>query len=237
VVIVLTAWFLIAKLSPWRRLAGGHSPEGVISQATMVAVFGLAVSLGVAALYPFLTRTIYPGQERDYLKAYGFRDFYYVFGYSFAIAVVCWVIAFLLYLLAPAFCWLFVPEPGDDQSALVRKIGLRGMFGGRSNFPRVTSGAQGALRLAERSGGKTLVAPAVLVDLDAGTPAKAKAKEDIAKAANGDHPFRLWRRTRHAKRKEGAELVWLPGDIPAPSLADGSTLTGNAQPSPIVRTQ
>ena len=47
VIAVLTGWFLIRNLSPWRHLATGIPGISVISAATATAVLGLAISLAL----------------------------------------------------------------------------------------------------------------------------------------------------------------------------------------------
>jgi hypothetical protein len=233
VIVVLTGWFLIRSLSPWRHVASGIAVSQLISAATGTAILGLAVSLAIAAVYPTLTRDLVPGYERDYLRAYGFRDFYYVFGYSFAIAVVAWVLSLVGSVFIPVGRWLFVPAPNDDERSLLRKIGLRGLVGGSTTFRRVTlDGSARGLALAQRPGAQVLVAPVIAVNID-GSRASDLAATIETDVSEG-HAFRLWRGIRKAIRRNEATIGYREGDIPKPQLVDGSKLTGGGQRGTIV---
>jgi hypothetical protein len=233
VIVVVTAWFLIRTLPPWRKVAHGVNIGDVVSKATATAILGLAVSLVVALVYPFLTDWIYPGEGRDYVKAYGFRDFYYVIGYSFFIALLVWAVAALLFVLVR---WLFLPWPGDDAGALLRKIGIRGKFGGGTQYPRVTleDGKKG-LEFGS-PGDQTLVIPAIAVTPD---PSKSpNLAAQIASNVNSGNAYELWRVVRRAVQDKGATIAFMSGDVARPSLLatgeDGSKATRAKSPGPVV---
>jgi hypothetical protein len=209
-------------------MAGDTSIGSAVSAATATAILGLAVSLVVALLYPVLTRWLIPGYERDYLKAYGFRDFYYVIGYSFAIAVLVWVIAVGGFVLAR---WLFLPWPNDEAPALLRKIGLRGLFGGATRFPRVTveGGARG-LKLGNRAADKALVVPVISI---AAGDAGSDLTSSIETQATSGAAFQLWRTVDGAIR-HGAQLSYKAGDVKEPCVVDRTKLVPTAQEGVIV---
>jgi hypothetical protein len=238
VVIVLAAWFLIQRLSPWRQVTGDKGPGTVVSAATATALLGLAISLLLALVYPKLTAWFFPGQERNYLKAYGFRDFYYVLAYSFIIAIAFWALAFSGFYLGR---WLFLPWQNDVPLALLRKLGLRGVLSRRTAYPRVLlkadpAGAQPqrGLLLGSRAGERSLVASTIAVDiLDSGnTPALAAAIEDEVTESRA---FDLWRTVRSAVHDKQATVSYKSGNVAAPSLVEASNLTRDGQsPGPIV---
>jgi hypothetical protein len=194
VIILVAAWFLISRLSPWQPVA---ATGGVVETVTKTAILGVALSLVVAKIYPWLT-----GYKRDYLRAYGFLDFYYVFVYSFAIAVAFWVIALIAYQVRRGFRALFVPQPGDPPAALLRKIGMRGIFGGGTKFSRVQLDGKGGVILCDRPGGAVLVAPRIIASAN-GSVSKATI-EDLAA---GDQAVRLWRKARGAGLNYNADDV------------------------------
>jgi hypothetical protein len=233
VIVVLTSWFLIRRLSPWRRIASSVAINQVISAATGTAILGLAVSLAIAAAYPKLTRDLVPGYERDYLRAYGFRDFYYVFGYSFAIAIAVWVISLVASIFIPIVRWLFMPAENDDEQSLLRKVGLRGLLRGPTVFQRVTvdQGARG-LALGRRPGGKVLIAPVISINIDE-SKAPGLAQTIETNASTG-HAFRLWREIRRAVRENKATIAYRAGDVAKPQLMDESKVSPSAQLGAIV---
>jgi hypothetical protein len=235
VIIVLTAWFLIRWVSPWRKAAKDLKvgASDVVSVPTFIAILSLAVSLAVAALYPVLTREMKPGYERDYLKAYGFRDFYYVIGYSFLIAVGVWLLACALYyLVAPAARWLWILSEGDEPGSLLRKIGLRGLFGGKAVFPRVTVGGASALDLGKKAKDKTFVAPAIDVTV---APKDALLTTAIEADGTRDAAFPLWRTVDKAVQRHKATLAYRAGDIARPQLVDRSQVVPSGQHIPIAK--
>jgi hypothetical protein len=113
--VVVCAGWLIGRCSPWRRprdaggAAGRSGSSGLVQVATATAVLGLAISLVIAVGYPVLTTHLVPGQQRNYLKAYGFLDFYLVFGYAFALAVAVWLLSFLGAVGRAGCRWLWCP--------------------------------------------------------------------------------------------------------------------------------
>ena len=228
VIVVLVASFLIRRASPWRRVAGDAGLGGVISTATVTAVVGLGVSLVIAAIYPTLSDFV-PGTSRDYLRAYGFRDFYYVFGWSFAIAAAVWAGASLAYRSA---CWLLIPMPGDEAKALLRKVAFRAGFGGPAVFRKVNvEGGKGGLRLGERPGDKTLVAPVVQVGVDDARARGLRGKIEEAGAAR--RVFELWRLARKAVQR-GGSIGYRKEDVDRPQLVDSAKVTATPQELPIM---
>jgi uncharacterized membrane protein len=247
VIVLLTAWALIRYASPWRHQLSDKSFPNPITAATVTAIGGVFISLVVATLYPALTRNLVPGEERNYLKAYGFRDFYYVFGYSFAIAVAIWVLAALVFVLARGL--LYVSWVQDDPQSLLRKIALRGLprlaishVRGKappndSAFPSVElNGADGkfkgkALLLKSRLDDKVFLAPPISVQIQPDVPA---VKSEIEGEKNS---VRLWQKVRDAVRgsTEGtATIVFQPNCIPAPIVAERGLIRRTGQEAGIV---
>lgn len=219
IVIVLTSWFLIRWVSPWRRTASAaniNSIGSAVSAATFTAVVSLAVSLAVARVYPWLTRTFLPGYERDYLKAYGFQDFYYVIGYSFVIAVVVWLFASLLWLVTPLIRVMLIPMPDDRPAELLRKIGLRGFFGGDALFPRIEVDNVPALDLGNRAGGKAFIAPMIEVDVLVDDPTLRGA---IQSNGEQNRAFKLWWTLVRAEEDGKAVLSYRSDDAPPQEVA------------------
>jgi hypothetical protein len=214
VIIVLTAWFLIGRLTPWPAgggSAGGGDAGGVVGAASRTAILGLAVSLVVAKVYPALTARLVPGRRRDYLHAYGFLDFYYVFLYSFLIAVAVWIVAWLGYLGRRGMRALFVPRPGDTAPALLRKIGIRGIFGGGTTFTKAQAAGLGGVVLRRRSSGAALLAPRIIVTVRK----PGGADNDIDDLAAGNHAVRLWWAVRGPRTRHRFAVHYRPEDIPA----------------------
>jgi hypothetical protein len=232
VVIVLATWFLIQKLSPWRQVTGDKGLESVVSAATVTAILGLAISLVVALIYPRLTTWFFPGYERDYLRAYGFRDFYYVIAYSFAIAIVIWLLALGGFYLTR---WLALPWQNDTPLSLLRKIGIRGLVRGQTAYPRVKVTDTGAgappprgLLLARRTAGKSLIAPTITVGiLENGTSdtLAARIEEDVSQR----RAFDLWKAVRSAVRDNTATVSYKDGNVTAPRLFDANKVESDGQ--------
>jgi hypothetical protein len=185
----------------------------VVSATTTTAILGVAVSLVMAQLYPLLTGTFVPGVRRDYLTAYGFVDFYYVFGYSFVIAVLFWALSSLSWPLCRA---ALIPSAGDKPASLLRKIGLRGLFGGGSSFTKVTGAASGVV-LGRRGSDDVLVAPRIVVEVD---------DDDL----DTGRVFRLWRTVAKAK----ASVHYKDRDVDKPVVVKSGDVSGE-QKVPIVQ--
>ena len=210
VLIVVVSWFLIQFLSPWRRLVKDHKLGDVISVSTptFVAIVGLAISLGMAAVYPVLTQHLWPPHyRRDYVHAYGFRDFYYVFFFSFAIAIAVWLGSLLAYAVVRPL--LFLPWLHDDASDILRKLGLRGLPRSLvSRLPRVGKPSN-AFRehVTVTESGKEAIAPkwpgvgdtlfvVPRMKFVAGSPVDALQGSDIT---NETDVFRLWLLVKRSK--------------------------------------
>jgi hypothetical protein len=212
VIIVLIAWFLIRTLPPWRKIAHGVNIGDVVSKATAAAILGLGVSLLVALVYPYLTDWIWPGTERDYTRAYGFRDFYYVVGYSFLIAFLVWAVAALSFW---GVRWLVLPWPGDDPKTLLRKIGFRGRLGGSTQHPRVTVDGVGKGLELWSPGDSTLVVPTMAVSPGQGAPNLAT---DITSHVNSDDAYQLMKAVQHSLDAKTASIAYRADDVPGPTL-------------------
>jgi hypothetical protein len=123
IVLAVVTIFLIAKLSPWRSVIKlGSGPAGMLGTATATTIFGVAASLVIAKIYPWLTQHLVPGVRHDYLQAYGFVDFYYVLAYAFAISIAFWALSWPAYAVARGMLWL--PFDGDSVEALFRHLGF-----------------------------------------------------------------------------------------------------------------
>ena len=239
VLIVVISWFLISKLSPWRRAASNVPLGNVVSAATIAAIVGLCVSLLIAALYPTLT-DLYPGTRRDYREAYGFVDFYYVIGYSFAISIVVWFSVSLVgFVLVPVGRWLFIPLGTDNAQAVLRKLGVRGLVGGDTRFPRVTvawtdttntESKPTAFLLHARGKNMTLMPGLSVVPReDAG-----KDTEEITRHAANGHAFRLWRTVCAAVDDQTVDLSYRENDIARPELAAPDRVAYLDQVTPVL---
>jgi hypothetical protein len=68
------------------------SVGAVAISAALLLLAGLFFSLVVAKIYPWLTAYGPPFHSRNYLVAYGFRDFYLSFGYSVALGLLIWAV-------------------------------------------------------------------------------------------------------------------------------------------------
>jgi hypothetical protein len=212
VIIVVTAWWLIRTLPPWRKIAHGVNIGDVVSKATAAAVLGLGVSLLVALIYPYLTDWIYPGTKRDYTQAYGFRDFYYVVAYSFGIAFLVWAAAALSFW---GVRWLVLPWPGDDAKALLRKIGFRGRLGGSTQHSRVTVEGVGKGLELWTPGDSTLVVPTIEVTP---SPQAPKLATEITKHVNADDAYQLMKTVQQALDAKTASIGYLADEVPGPTL-------------------
>lgn len=106
VIIVVVTRFLMDQRNPWPQASAWTSIKNVLESMTAVALFSLLLSLVMAKAYPLLTEWFIPGYERDYLRAYGFLDFYLVISYSFLAALVLWGLAWLLAITLKAFGWI-----------------------------------------------------------------------------------------------------------------------------------
>lgn len=256
VIVIAVAWFLITQVYPRKKSGGGTEPklladiDSNVEKISVAAIAGVAVSLVIALLYPWLTER-FPGDERNYLRAYGFRDFYYVFGYSFLIAAAVWLVVVFLFVGRRVIRWLFVLSEGDEPADLVRKIGLTAVVGnglrrlgldtalGSSRFPRVAFG-QGAqqrraLRLKRRKEGE-LVTPTISVELT------SRASEALARSIEEclakDRPVRLWLKLRTAKSRKQAVLGFhTSGSIEGPQLKTELRRTGQVGPLAAVAVQ
>lgn len=227
VVVLITGAFLITKASPWQRITTGVSLPDVVNKATATAVFGLGISLAMAATYPWVTDLA--GTERDYVKAYGFRDFYYVFAYSFSIAVVVWALSWGVYLLGTK---LFVLSPKDDAASLLRKFGIRGLFTGRTAFPNMTVPGGSGLAVSDRPGDKILIVPQIQVSNinESLAPGLAARVEDLTRE---ERPFTLWRELRSALDNRAASINFST-DLAAPLLVERANSTPTGQEVTIV---
>lgn len=217
-VISVVAWFLITRASLWRRAATRAQVKEVPPLLT-TGVVGVALSLLMAYAYPRLTK-MWPGSQRDYLAGYGFSDFYYVFGYSFAVAIALWVVSMLVFLLNLLRRWLFVPMPGDTAPALLRKLGLRHVFRRGLDFPQVQVSEKSGLRLAGRAAGKALVGPQVTLRV---ASAKRAMVEEALTRPGRAALLRLWRTVK----RTGANAGFEAGGIGKVQLVDAAEPTPN----------
>lgn len=214
--IVFITWFLLSKLGPFKRAVGSLPSLTTASSIIPAAVLSLLVSLVFAACYPWLTDLF--GTRRDYRRAYGFEDFYWVLAFSFAVAFVTFgVLCLAGWLFGPGFRWLFVPQPGDDAPGLLRKLALRSPLGNGLHFPLVTVGEvpndRAALVVSGR-GEQELLAPHLVV---ASTTTGEKVPDSIQNQIDADHVFRVWRSVSRAK--DSVSLGYRSDkDIPGPQL-------------------
>jgi hypothetical protein len=256
VIIFLTAWGLIFYASPWRNTTLAKKDPPSLTAATTAAIAGVFLSLVVAGLYPALT-SVWPGHERNYLKAYGFRDFYYVFVWSFFIAILAWLVAILFFELARLL--LFVTWAEDDARSMLRKLSVRGhprflvsKIRGKTpptdaEFPKVAlgpdDGKEEGLLLTQRRQ-KAFLAPRITFQIDA----DALEDEDRKHAASvkgrieGErNRVLLWRAVRKALREPVGPTKWTatvsfsPNYIASTQVVEKGTLRpGSRQTVPLV---
>ena len=241
VIVAATAWFLISHWSPLRGFGGvtganggGTNPFATVPVATIVSLF---LSLVVAWLYPWLTLNIWPHQARDYLRAYGFRDFNYIVTFSFAIGLAIWLLTVIGFPLGRLIArWLVIPMELDDERSLLRKIGLRGVFGGDSRFKRVQLGSGStALHMGGRANGKSLlVAPIAIVFNKPEPKGLAVAIESRATRPGRLTALSLWWRVQDAVRNKSITMVYRDGEITAPQLVEDKSFQETGQLGAIV---
>jgi hypothetical protein len=231
VVVVVTAWFLITKLIPWKPPIPEGSLVDTLTKATPTALLSLAVSLAIAFAYPTLTTHFWPHAERNYLKAYGFNDFYYVFVYSFAIALGAWGFAWLIYFRR----WLFVVSPGDPPASVLRKVGLRGLFPrGKAQFPQVKVDDQPkGLNLGKRKDDKILLTPIIEVSMVGQEPDIRNRIAGYRTSTAGFSAFLLWRTIRDAIRRDKVRISYKVNGVHQPEMQNAATAI-NAPPRPLV---
>jgi hypothetical protein len=238
VVLVVTAWFLVQQLSPWRDLLLNVKQPEIGSTVTITTILGLGVSLAMAKAYPFLTARVFPGHERNYLMAYGFRDFYYVFGYSLAIAAAVWVLACIAALSRP----LLVPSAHDQPLTLLRKAGFNGLVRRRTTFLHAYVGnTNKGLYLGPRHGDKVLVTPEIQVAVGNAANQNTNLKTTIEGFGTSRGRLVAWKqwRTISNEMEKGTvtSVTYRPADdVAEPKLLDASTVS-RSQESPLVRVQ
>jgi len=203
-VVLVTAWTLIAA-SPYGR-GGSPLPTGnLVASTLMLGVLALATSLVMAVLYPILTSSVYPGTERDYTRAYGFRDFYFAFAYSVVVGAIVGSPPWILHVLR-LLARRYQPAETDDAMTLLRKLA----YGGRQLvYRRVTlpSGKNGMAVHTE--GGKTLVTPSVQISVGPQTPS---LREDLELHIERNDARGLFDALRQHLPNDAA-LDWDPADI------------------------
>jgi hypothetical protein len=219
-ILILVASFLITRASPWRN-AAVTTGLTTVGKTTLVVVLGVALSLVMAKLYPQLTK-LEPGTSRNYLAAYSFNDFYYVFFWSFVLALGAWVLACIAYLAVPFFRWLAIPAEEDEPLDLLRKLSCRKVWNITTVFPNVNVASQLARRVAYRRDGKLFVSPAIEITFAASPPSEAQAARDyLAEHLSQRHLRRVWLKIRAIKGSGWIEEPhWAPGMINAPKIVD-----------------
>jgi hypothetical protein len=225
-IIITTTLVLLKTLGPWRGNLASSSPD--LTKASFATVASVFISLLVALAYPTLT-DLWPGDSRNLRKGYGFSDFYYVYLWSFLIAVVAWV---LLCLAKPALDKLFRVDPGnDDASTILRKLSFRYA---RTSAPVVTiqDGATPptiALHVGS-VGDKWLVVPPVNAKFKA---TETAARDELAQYLEGH--TRLWhgwwklRKAVKAGKVETVSFEPTPFVGPALTAPDKTLPTGQGR--------
>ncbi|GLY44500.1 hypothetical protein Amsp01_105230 [Amycolatopsis sp. NBRC 101858] len=226
VLFVLTSFTLIRRCSPWRSTTPvGDQTGGVVGTTAVTGILGVAFSFAIALLYPWLTAEIFPRYRRDYWHAYGFLDFYFVFAYSVLLGVAVWLVACLLFFVNHCRRAALIPQPGDTERVLLRKLGLRGFLGRDARFLRVRAGDDSGVLLAKR-GGRVLVAPRIVTE-----PALTD-KSKIEALATSGNTLKLW----WALRRQSANdrLRYKAGDIAEVAEMPNSEVTIDRQPVALV---
>jgi hypothetical protein len=129
---------------------------------------------------------------------------------------------------APLLRKIWIPTENDEADVLLRKIGLRGIFGGKALFPRVSvrdaDAEKDALDLGRRSGGRRFVAPVIDVTILGDRNAPADLGTSITTEGTEDHPFQLWWTVSRAKRRGQVNIAYRQGDIGGAHEVDPSTV-------------
>ena len=237
VVLVVTAWFLVRHLSPWRAPLRDLSLPEIGSTVTITAIIGLAVSLAMPWAYRFLTAHVFPGHERNYLVAYGFRDFYYVFGYSLAIAAAIWVVAWIVAL--PGL--IYRPAAHDKPFTLLRKVAFMGLIRRGTQFPHANVGnTNKGLYLGKRSGDKVLVTPEIQVAV-ANAANKDVLKTSLDNYGTSSGRLVAWNQWWTIRKEKGngniTSVTYKPADdTTEPKVLEAATVALSSK-SPLVMAQ
>lgn len=206
-ILMLVAPLLIRRFAGWPAFP---APALDLKSLSVVAVFSVGLSLLFALAYPALTDLT--GQRRDYLRAQGFEDFYYVFAWAFAVAVCAWLLAGLARLAVTTWTFLFVYREHDRPEDLLRKVAKRSRFGGAVEFQQVQLSAQPSRKgLALRGPStdeKVFLAPRLVVD----PPAAAEAVEAALSAFADEATAKRLRDLRKTIEEAGPTTVALAFD-------------------------
>jgi hypothetical protein len=232
IVLAVVTLFLIAKLSPWRSVIKlGSGPAGTLGTATATAIFGVAASLVVAKIYPWLTQHLVPGVRRDYLQAYGFVDFYYVLAYAFAISIAFWALSWPAYAVARGMLWL--PFDGDSVEALFRQLGF--WLAQRKNTPcaiRETTEAHSHLGVVLRQhGGQVWLSPVIRITVLKDPGDLAMRLEDALAHKRLSEVYRM---VRDAEVRRQVQFTFAPGMLSEPQTVKEAAAAPNGQARKII---
>jgi hypothetical protein len=171
-IVMILGPLMVRHLSPWTKFP---LPTLSLGSATGAVVASVAISLLFGLLYPSLT-DLWPGERRDYRRAQGFEDFYWVFAWALLTAIGLWLlslIAFGVYRLWRRL-WQrnFAFTTHDGPHDVLRKVARRTWLMGDVQFPlvKVTHGAEtkNGLELPKPTAkDKVYVAPRVTFQLPA----------------------------------------------------------------------
>lgn len=222
-VFAVALWMLVHRVFPRPTgTADGDAPKvWSIESKVVFWVMALPVCLVLPVLYPQATDLVL-GAPRDYRRAYGFDDIFYVWTLAAVLALAVWLIRWV----APsgiAHLWrrLFVPAPGDSPSRLLWKLARS--FGSLRRQPVTYPSSPEGRFLREVGGGKTLVMPRILVGV-----ADPQVMDEVAK----DHRFRTAWHLSLFRHKRGGR-VWYAGNGNV-TVVDAATITVGAERVPIV---
>jgi len=208
VVILVLLWTKVAPRSPFSIEPGTSGLDGKIVMWVLAAL----PTLGFPYVYLFLTGLW--GEPRDYRRIYGWEDILLVWLMATVLAVVAWVLLFLLLKIIRA---LWVPMDGDSAKAVVRKV-LRWPFG-RNYRPLMKRGEDEKWLILRRLGKDELVTSPVKVTVRGimgASPFKSEARpSELRRALRKYHA-----NTAFAFTSDNLQVAEGPRWLPAADLKD-----------------
>lgn len=205
-IIIVTAAVLLRYVSPWRSLLSKGSVD-ITSKASFGVVASVFVSLLVVWAYPLLTDVL-PGTKRNLRKSYGFDDFYYVYVWSIALAVIFWGLASAA---KRGVTWAYFLQKGDKAWDVLRKLSYRKrpLTASVVTVENATGGTDLALHAAGADGRWYLVRP--LKVTWGSVPSTDSHREAVEKALEGNDLSRVRKALLAAKEAGKASLDYEAG--------------------------
>jgi hypothetical protein len=218
-VFAVALWMLVHRVFPKPTGTADDDAPKVWSIESKVVfwVTALPVCLILPVLYPRATDLVL-GAPRDYRRAYGFDDIFYVWTLAAVLALAVWLIRWVV----PSgidHLWrrLFVPVPGDSPARLLWKLARS--FGSlkRQSVTYTADASPEGRFLRDTDGGKTVVMPRILI---------AVADQQVMDEVANDHRIRTaWHLSLFRHRRGGR--VWYAGNGNV-TLVDAAAITVGA---------